>query len=157
MSEDQFKIPKIIVPLTCHMLEGEEIEGEIFLDFTSSLEYGLEELIDFFHLPAPFFPLRPNGAMKPLLIARHSITRVDVPQLTDSYRQTLESVLAQKKTARVFMHGSASITATVFVNLPEEYSRILDLLNQKSSFFPALIDDSLSLLNSHHIYRIEEI
>lgn len=157
MAEQQFRIPKISVPVICHTLQGEKIAGDIFVDVISLQGYTTQQLLDYLNAQPPFFPIRTSTAQRPLLILKDSLVQVDVPHLMKQYQEETSTTLAQKKEAILYMQTLGPVRGIVILDLPEEYARILDLLNLKRTFFPAIIHEQFVILNSHHIYKIEEL
>lgn len=154
MDHPEYRIPKINVPLTCLNVEGERIAGEIFLDVILHEGYSVEQVVDFFNSPAPFFPIR-MGDSPPVLLSKDSIVQVEIPQLLEQYRSDT-STFSTRKTAVIHFHKIGRVEAFIVVDLPEEYSRFLDLVNMaKRTFFPAIVNDTFSLLSIKHIYKIE--
>ena len=154
MDHPEYRIPKINVPLTCLTVEGEKLAGEIFLDVILTEGYSVEQVLDFFNSSTPFFPIRMTD-YPPILLSKDSIVLVEIPQLMEQYKRETSS-FSTRKNAVLHYHKIGPIEAFMVVDLPEEYSRILDLVNMaKRRFFPAIVNDTLSLLSIKHIYKIE--
>lgn len=154
MEHPEYRIPKIHVPLTCHTIQGEKLAGEIFLDVILTEGYNLEQVLDYFNTPTPFFPIR-IGDEAPILLSKESVVQVEVPQLLEEFKQKTFS-FSTRKEAVLHMHQIGSIRAIIIVDMPEDHSRILDMVTMaKRSFFPAIVNDSLSLVHIKHIYKIE--
>ena len=154
--EQQFRIPKVSVSVFCYTIENEKIEGEIFLDVRGSDQYNSQQVLDFFNSETPFFPIRTSDFPNPILLRKESILRVDVIRMMETLEEEPSMSLAGKRQVPVHLPTLGPVSVTVILDLPEEYSRILDLLNLKRTFFPTIIDGNFSLLNSHHVYKIEE-
>lgn len=154
--EQQFRIPKAMVPVVCHTIHNERIEGDVFLDITS-VRYDFEQVLEFFNSGTLFFPLRTASLAKPIILFKNSLARVDLPNLLKSFEEDTSVMLAPRKHAILHIDSLGSLEAKVILNLPHDHSRILDLLNIGGTFFPVLLQDELSFINSRHIYKIEEI
>ena len=154
--EQQFRIPKVIVPVFCYTIEQEKIEGEIFLDVSGSTQYTSQQVLDFFNSGMSFFPIRTTKSPKPILLRKESLVRVDIVRMMETLEEEPSISLAARRQVTIHLHTLGPISATVILDVPEEYSRILDLLNMKRTFFPAIVDSNFSLVNSTHIYKIEE-
>lgn len=158
MAEQDFKIPKIAVPIICHTEPGEKLAGEIFLDVLSSEGYSARQVLDFFNTHLSFFPFRPSAGRKPLLLLKESVIQVDVPEMMKEMREDTSLYLAQKKEVILYLHKIGPVRAVMVLDLPSEYARVIDLLNQNQTFFPAVVNETtFALMNSHHIYKIEEL
>ena len=154
---DQLRVPKINVPIICYTTQGEAISGEVFLDVILTQGYSINQLLDYFNARTPFFPILTSGKKKAILLQKESVVRLDVPQLLDQYNEETATFVTRKD-AIVHFHTMGPSRVTVVVDLPSEHSRFSDLVNMTTRrFFPAIINDGFSLLNSNHIYKIEEI
>jgi hypothetical protein len=157
MTEQQFRIPKIKVPIICHTNHGERIAGEIFLDLILSEGYDVNQVLDFFNAQTPFFPIRNPATNRTVLVQKESVVQVDIPQLMTQYTEQT-STFTTRKDAMLYLQTLGPVRVTIIVDLPEEYSRILDLVNMaRRSFFPAVANGIFALLSIRHIYKIEEL
>jgi len=153
----RFKIPKMSVPIICRTIASETINGEIFLVATASGGYTTHQILEFFNSDGPFFPVRLSSADRPGLLRKASINHAIVPDLAGHLQDETSITLAQKKDAIVHFPFGESVRATVILDLPEESCRILDLLSLPNDFFAALIENTYSVINSNHVYKIEEL
>ena len=153
---EQFRIPKISVPIICQTISQEQIAGEIFIDRLGSSEYASHQITDFFNDQAPFFPLRTSMGARPILLQKTFVVQVEIPGMMNKFLDETASSLAVKKEAVIYRQGLGAVTATVMIDMPEDHSRLLDLLNLGAIFFPAIIDGSFQLVNSRLIFKIEE-
>ena len=157
MSRNQLQIPKINVPIICYTTQGESISGEVFLDLILTQGYSINQLLDYFNAQTPFFPIRISSQKRAILLQKESVVRLDVPQLLDQYNEETATFVTRKD-AIVHFHTMGPARVTVVVDLPSEHSRFSDLVNMTTRrFFPAIINDGFTLLNSNHIYKIEEL
>ena len=152
---NEYLIPKIPVPLVCHTVQGESIPGEIFLDMILTEGYSIDQVLEFFNARLPFFPIRTASMPRPILLRKNSVVRVDIPQLSASFAERT-SGFAISREATITMETLGPVRGTFVLDLPQEYTRILDLINLDPVFFPAMIQESFVILNAHHIYKIEE-
>lgn len=155
MDHPEYWIPKINVPITCHTAQGESVSGDIFVDVILTEGYSVHQVVDYFNSKTPFFPLR-LADRRPILVAKESVVQVDIPQLMDQFREDTSS-FSTRKDVVLYVHSLGQVRVTIIADMPEEHSRILDLVNlSRGNFFPAVVNNSLSLLSIHHIYKIEE-
>jgi hypothetical protein len=153
--ESQFRIPKISVPIVCQMMSEEQISGEIFVDDLGSHEYTSQQLIDFFNDAPQYFPLRVPAPGKPILISKKWVSHIEVTGMIDRFREE-SAPLSSQKQAILYRAGLPPVEATIILDMPEDHSRLLDLLNLGQRFIPAIINGSYSLINAHRIRKIEE-
>jgi len=152
-----FQIPKISVPIVCSTVQGERVPGEIFLDVVSASEYSSQQLLDFFNNESLFFPLRPGPDARPMLISKESIVQVEVVGVLQRFLTETSVVLAQKKEADLHLRMLGTRRVSVLLTMPEEYCRVVDLLNLGHTFCCAISGQEFVLLNVHHIYKVEEV
>lgn len=157
MSDPEFRIPKISVPIVCNTLQGEKISGEIFLDYLSSNAYTIDQLLDFFNADPPFIPVRTNISPRPILLQKNTIVSVDLVQMKNQLQESTSVKLAEKREAIFYLQATGPVRGSVILELPLDHARIIDLLNQKRMFIPVQIHEKFMLLNSHHINKIEEL
>lgn len=151
-----FRIPKISVPIVCQMVSGESISGEIFLDNLGSNDYNSQQLITFFNDDPPYFPIRTSSGSKPILIQKSWVAGIEIAGMMSKFHQHALASIAIKRDAVLFRNGVDPVNATIILDMPEDHSRLLDLLNLRQTFFPAIIDETYCLVNARQIYKIEE-
>lgn len=157
MAESELRIPKVAVPVICHTLPGEKIAGEIFLDMLSSEGYTAHQVLDFFNARPPFFPIRTTIGQRSILLSKDSLVQVDMLEMMKEMREDTSLFLAQKKEVFFHLQTLGPVRGVVVLDLPAEYARVVDLLNQNRNFFPAIVHETFTLLNARHIYKIEEL
>jgi hypothetical protein len=150
-SEQQFRIPKVRVPVVCFTIHNETIDGDIFLD-----DISFHQVSDFLNDEAHFFPILTPAFHKPILLHKDAVIRIDIPEMLEAFEQETSVELSVKRTATLHLPILGELRALIILELPQEYSRILDLLKSRRTFLPAIIDQTFSFLNSQHIYKILE-
>jgi hypothetical protein len=154
MGDEQFRIPKFAVPIVCYTILGEQMSGEIFVDILLTEGYSPGQILDFLNERSAFFPLRLNRD-RSVLVLKESVVQVEVPGLIAQYEEHIQSFVTRKD---VVLHlTTGPVRATLVLDLPQEHSRILDLVNTGKDFFPALVGENLSFINIHHTCKIEEM
>ena len=157
MAEEEYRIQKTSVPISCHTARDERVEGEIFVDMLSTQGYSIKQVLEFFNSATPFFPIKTGDHSRPILLSKNSVVKAEIPGGLERYIQEISTTFAQKKEAVLHMKRLGPVRVTLILDLPLEHSRILDLLNLPNPFFAAVIHDSFCLLNAHHIYKVEEL
>lgn len=152
----RFKIPKINVPVICRPASGDEMTGTIFLDSVGSRECSSRDVIDFFNDTSSFFALRIEENSRSVLVSKQSLIVAEVIGVMDRFEKETTIGLAQRKNALVHFLGKESMQVVLLLNMPREYSRLLDFLNRCSVFLPALHNDRFALINARLIYKVEE-
>ena len=133
MSEPQFRIPKIRVPIVCHTVQGEHIAGEIFLDMNLTEGYNTDQVLEFFNAPSAFFPIlvEQKGT---ILLLKKSVVQVDVPELVAQFKEHIFSFVIRKE-AILHLETVGSVRATLVLDLPEEHTSVGSCQSGKR-FFP---------------------
>jgi hypothetical protein len=152
---DDFRIPKVSVDIVCHTTDRDTINGQIFLDLMSVTGYSLSQVLDFFNSPAAFFPFRTTDGGS-ILLHKKRLLRVDLPGLSEESEDEISSLLALKREARVFFANGTMLEGRFIIDMPEDHARSLDLLNAGRAFIPFLLDETLALIHTDHIYKVEE-
>jgi hypothetical protein len=152
---DELRIPKVSAEIVCHTIERESIHGLIFLDMISAAGFSLAQILDFFNSTELFFPFK-IGEGKSILLHKKMIYRVDVPGLFHEYETEVASLLDLKREARVeFRDGTSSLEGRFIIDMPMDHARSLDLLNAGRRFVPFLMEETLALLHTEHIYKVD--
>jgi hypothetical protein len=154
--ESQFRIPKISVPINCLLMSDEKIAGEIFVDDLGSHEYTAQQLIDFFNDEPPFFPVRTSVGTKPILIQKCWVAQIEIIGMIKRFQEQAAPLVSQKR-AIMYRPPLAPTEATIILDMPEDHSRLLDLLNVPSTFIPALVEGTYCVVNARQIFKIEEL
>src|SRR5438876_10591831 len=137
MGEAQFRIQKVSLRITCDLLGGEVLNGEIFLDMLSSTGASAHQVLEFFNSPAQFFPLRVQS--EAILVAKRALTRIEIHEdFAGRYLEEQSSQISQKRQAIFHIEDGETLEGTVILDLPEEHSRVLDLVNLPGNFFPVV-------------------
>lgn len=152
---EELRIPKVSVEIICHTIQQEILSGEIFLDQVSSAGYTTAQVLDFFNSPAAYFPLRVSG-QKSILLQKESLFRVDVQGLFHEYETEVYSFVDLKREAVLHMTNGMTLQGQFIIDLPHEHDRILDLLNAGRRFVPFLLEDTINLIHTLYLYKIEE-
>jgi hypothetical protein len=155
MNDQPFKIPKLKVPVVLHTLPVNEIRGDIFLDFGEGESYTVHDLLHFFNSSPPFFPIRTSAHS--ILVSRKSIVWIEIPSLLKEFQEETSVMLAERRQVLIQTDQVEEMKATIVLDLPEEYGRTLDLLNQKERFIVVIRNDSMMILNLDHVTRIQEL
>jgi hypothetical protein len=152
---DDLRIPKISVDIVCHTIQNETLSGTIFLDMLSSSGYTVANVQEFFDSPFNFVPFR-TQAGESILLQKQAILRADVPGLFHEYESEVSSLLDTRKEATLHFLNSDAVQGIFIIDLPSDHARVLDLLNTGHRFVPFMLEEMLTLINTRHIYKVEE-
>ena len=151
---DELRIPKISVPIRCYAITEEVFAGQVFLDVVSSAGYTTSQVLDFFNSAQLFFPIKLDNAQS-ILIQKQSLFRVDVPELFNQYESEVSWAFTTKLEVGLHFISGHNLKGNIIVDMPREHARALDVANSGRAFIPVLLETTLSLINLHHLSRIE--
>ena len=149
------RIPKVSAEIVCHTIQEETLPGQIFLDVVSAAGFTLSQVLDFFNSSELFFPFRISEGNS-ILLHKQMIYRIDVPGLLHDYELEVSSQLDLKRDANVYFRNSASLRGRFIIDMPQDHARSLDLLNSGRRFVPFLVEETLTLVHTQHIYKVVE-
>lgn len=153
---DELRIPKIAVAIRCYTTYKESLSGQVFLDMMTTSGFTTSQILEFFNSPQLFFPLKLDSG-KGILLQKQTLIRVDVPDLFQEYESEVSSQLDFKRETILHLAMAEPLHGSMIVDMPKEHARVLDVLNSARIFIPFLLETTLTLINTHHVYRVEEI
>jgi hypothetical protein len=152
---EELRIPKIPVSIRCYAVTEEVFGGQIFLDVMSSAGYTTSQVLEFFNSSQLFFPMKLDSGQS-VLIQKQSLFRVDVPELFHEYESEVSWALNSKLQAGLHFTSGHNLRGDIIVDMPKDHARAQDVLNSGRTFIPLLLETTLSLINIHHLSRVEE-
>jgi hypothetical protein len=152
---EELRIPKVSVEIICHTIQHEILFGQIFLDQISSSGYTTAQVLEFFNSRESYFPLR-LSAEKSILLQKQSLVRVDVQGLFREYETEVFFTLDTKREAVLHMTNGMILQGQFIIDMPQNHDRAVDFLNAGRQFVPFLLDDTINLINTQYLYRVEE-
>jgi hypothetical protein len=153
---DELRIPKVAVSIVCYTIRGESFSGKVFLDMITSAGFSTSQILEFFNSSQIFFPIKLDEG-KGVVLQKESLFRVDVPELFQEYQTEVSSLLDFKRETILHFATVPSLRGDLIVDMPIEHARVLDVLNSGRIFIPVLLETTLSLINVHHILKVEEV
>jgi len=145
-----FAIPRVSVPASLLLTDGERRPGEIYVMERVPQHSGPETPLEMLNRPEGFFPFRPEGNGKILLVTKaHTIT---LSVATDNAAQDPARLSAAKLVALelTFIDGS-TLNGFATAELPEYHSRLLDYLNDSNPFFAVSAGEEFHFVNRAHV------
>ena len=152
---EELRIPKVSVEIICHTIQQEVLAGEIFLDQVSNAGYTTMQVLEFFNSHYAYFPLR-ISAEKSILLQKLSLLRVNVQGLFHEYETEVSFSLDLKREAILHMTNGMTLQGQFIIDMPHDHDRTLDLLNAGRHFVPFLLEDTINLIHTLYLYKIEE-
>jgi len=154
LPENQFRISKRQLTVRLYLVNGEEVQGAIFLHHSRN-EYGLpEEPLDLMNLRSPFIAVVDQSDTvsfynKSMVLY---LTYQEDPDLSAITEANL------RKKVVVKLHNGICLTGQVQVLLPQEHARLYDYLNLHDETFMKMAeaDGAVSLVNKAFIMVVNQ-
>ncbi len=80
-------------------MRDEKVEEEIFVDMLSTEGYTIDQVLDFFNLQTRFFPIKARDHGKPILLAKQSVVKIEIPGALERFLEDSSTHFAGKKEA----------------------------------------------------------
>ena len=150
MSSDDLKVPKLKQKVTLWVHPEGQVVGSLFVREQSPDHAGAEEPIEVLNSDMPFIVLQKDTPEELRFYNLNSIIRVEYN--TDA--KVTDGVTSLSCTLNM-MDGSV-MEGTIREDLPPEYSRLFDYINQEKTRFIRLYfnDNEVSLINKSYIVNV---
>ena len=150
MSTDILKVPKLKQQVSLWVHPEGQVIGSLFVREQSPEHAGPETASEVLNQDAPFIVLQKDNPDELRFYNRNSIIRVEYKSQSESTDNT-----TQLSCSLNMMDGSL-IEGTTRENLPPDYSRLFDYINQENSHFIKLYfaDNEICLVNKSYIVNI---
>lgn len=150
MSSDILKVPKLKQKVSLWVHPEGQVMGSLFVREQSPDHAGSEEPVEVLNQKAPFIVLEKTAPEELRFYNRNSIIRVEYTSSSPAAGD-----VTQLSCSLNMMDGSV-IEGTIRENLPPDYSRLFDYINQEKSRFIKLYfnDQELCLVNKSYIVNI---
>jgi hypothetical protein len=146
-----FSIPRVSVPATLLLTDGDRRRGEIYVMERVPHHTGPETPLEMLNRAEGFFPFRPAGDGAVLLVTKARTITLSVPR--DSAAEDPARVSAAKLVGiELTLVGDSRLTGWATLELPEFHSRLLDYLNASPDpFFAVGTADEVHFVNRAHV------
>jgi len=148
---DDRRIEKVTQPVHFELADRRHLDGEVFLRLYESHHTGRQMVGDLLNESEGFIPVKTPGGF--LLLNASIIVTAAVSSKAE--KDDLMTLGKQYK-VRIRMTVEKEIQGDIFVNRPEESSRIKDYFNQPARFFPIFLPASIVYVNRRFILSVEE-
>jgi hypothetical protein len=148
---DDRKITVTTQPVIFELIDGSKIDGEVYLRLHEARHTGPQKVGDLLNEPLSFIPVKTDRGHILLNASQIVSVSVDlVPEKTDLL------TLGKRYAVRIKTILQQEIRGEIFVNLPEESSRIKDYFNQPCRFSPLFQPALVVYVNRHFILSVQE-
>ena len=146
-----FTLPRVSVPASLMLTEGQPRFGEVYVMERVPQHSGPETALEMLNRSDGFFPFRAAGAAQVLLVTKARTISLTVPRNVTSEDPARLSA-AKLVGITVTLSGDTDITGWATLELPEYHSRLLDYLNASPDpFFAITTTEEVHLVNRAHV------
>jgi hypothetical protein len=151
---EEFRVPRVLRAAEVLVADGERMRGRVFLPAAAESRPGAMRAAEWMNEPAEFYPFLPDGEGAPAILSKAQTVMVTVMASADQ-DDTLENAPAPLRRIRVEC-GPVRIEGEVVMDLPEQQSRVLDLLNREETFLTIRDGELHHLVRKSYITRVTE-
>jgi hypothetical protein len=146
-----FSIPRVSVPASLLLTEGDRRLGEIYVMERVPQHTGPETPLEMLNRAEGFFPFRPASDGTVLLVTKARTITLSVPRNAAS--EDPDRLSAAKLVGiELTLAGDSSLTGWATLELPAHHSRLLDYLNASPDpFFAVTTRDEIHFVNRAHV------
>jgi len=148
---DERRIEKVTQTVLFELADRHRLDGEVFLRQYESHHTGRQTVGDLLNESLSFIPVK--AAKGVVLLSASQIVTATV-SLTSEKDDLM--TLGKQYAVRIKTTHENEIPGDIFVNLPEESSRVKDYFNQPARFFPLFQSDSIVYVNRNFILTVQE-
>jgi hypothetical protein len=148
---DEQRIEKVTQKVHFELADRHQLDGEVFLRLYESHHTGHQMVGDLLNESLSFIPVKTAGGV--FLLSASQIVTAAVS--SESEKDDLMT-LGKQYTVRIKTTLDEEIRGDIFVNLPEESSRVKDYFNQPARFFPLFQPASILYINRQFILTVQE-
>jgi hypothetical protein len=148
-------IPKRKVSVQMHLVSGDCLRGDVFLDYIDVIHRGEQTLLDKFNDDYPWFPVEVEDPGVIEVLNRDKVMLVEPGE-------GIPAELVRKENSPVFRRervtlellGERSLSGHIAMDLPDEFSRVSDFLNFPKDFFALETEDGPVLVSKSHVVSL---
>jgi hypothetical protein len=147
---DERKIVKQTRLVIFNLSDGGEVQGTVFLRLHEAHHTGVQKVGELLNDDQKFIPIKKED--ETLLLNKRHIVAATVP--ADDERDDL-MCFGKQYTISIITTLGLKFNGDIFVNLPEENSRVKDYLNQSTPFLPLIQAESIMYINQKFIMTVQ--
>jgi hypothetical protein len=150
-----FKVPTVQLSTEIQCVDGTVLRGTVFMPALSAVQAGPMGPEEWINGPLMFFPFRPEGGGRPVLVNKRSVLALGVTPAAIDEEQVWEPGLLVRRV--VVEAGGTRFEGEVAIDMPENQRRLVDYLNCPEAFLPLRTGERLHLVRKDCISRVAEI
>jgi hypothetical protein len=150
---NKFKIDKLRYSVSLKMVDGSQIDGNIFLDLYSPIHQGREIVKDLLESEKTFFPLE-VGEDKAIIF----VNKVCMVKAMLKERDSLDDLsLGEQKPVKITLIDGDVLSGKINLAMPTERVRVSDYLNLLPKWIYLYRDDQDAIINVDHIKAVQPL
>ena len=148
MEPREFVVPKEKQLVTVHLLGGDTLEGNIFLEYFPEARTLHQKLLAFFEDKKDFFPL--SSGSTPEFLYKRAIRMVEVhfPEEEDTF------TLMHVELVTVIFRDGAQVSGDLMADVPEERKRLSDSLNLSGRYICTRAYGKVCYINKEAVLKV---
>ncbi|HEY4486096.1 MAG TPA: hypothetical protein VI702_07250 [Nitrospiria bacterium] len=148
---DDQRIQKDTQPVMLELSDGTRLAGAFFLRRFEAHHEGRQKVGDLLNESMAFIPFKTDDGVVLLNVSELVLIRVPLETEADDLMR-----LGKKYTVQLRTTQGKDLQGDIYVNLPEESSRIKDYLNQPARFYTLFRPDAVVYLNRRFILTVQD-
>lgn len=153
-STQGYQIPRLLRAAEVLCADGRVLRGRVFLPATAASHPGAMRAEEWMNDPQPFFPFLPDGEGSPVILNKEQLVVVTVAASADRDETLAESGAPLRRVS--VECGAVKLAGDVLVDMPQNHSRLLDLLNRSGAFLNVRDGERHHLVAKARITRVSE-
>ena len=149
MTQREFAVPKDKQPVTIHLIGGEIMTGNIFLEYFPDALTLHQKVKMFLEDGNRFFPLTANGT-PPAFINKE---RISILEVTASDEEPAYHLMHIEDITTLFTDGSA-LSGALLAEVPKEKARLSDCLNLPEAFLSIRKEMTICYINKNTVQKV---
>lgn len=133
--------------------DGVKLDANFFLSPYAEGHSGKELILDLLNSPSTFLPIENVSTGDILFLNKNSIMYLEVAERD----LTEETVLSPKKSVHVELTNHETMNLTLFMEMPEERSRVSDFLNYSPAFIYLCGEKRDFILNKTFMFSVKDL
>ena len=150
-------IPKREVGVRIHTVSGDELDGEVFLDFIDVIHRGEQTLLDKFNDDYDWLPLRTQQGFTEIVHRDWVVSVEPADGLPLELVRKESGEVFRRESVKVRLASGRIVDGRIAMDLPDEFSRVSDFLNFPQNFFALETDDGPLLVAKRHVLSVRAL
>jgi hypothetical protein len=149
----ELRVPTVAVEAEVLCADGRAFRGRIFLPASASAHAGPMRPAEWMNDKAPFFPFLPEGGQSPVLLNKHEVLVLTVPDSPPEVDPAADVAPVRDVVVEV---RDRSVRGALHLDMPAHLLRVADYLNRPDPFLIVTEEGRSHLIRKARITRVIE-